>query len=60
MDNAGENQALERRMKSSDWKLDVEIEYTARATPQQNSLVELKFATIARRSRAVMNDANIP
>jgi hypothetical protein len=60
MDNAGENQALERRMKSSDWKLDVEIEYTARATPQQNSLAELKFATIARRSRAVLNDANIP
>lgn len=60
MDNAGENKALKEWIKSSDWKLDVQIEYTARSTPQQNSLAEMKFASIARRSRAVMNDANIP
>ena len=38
MDNAGENKALHDRMTSAEWKLTVQIEYTARDTPQQNSL----------------------
>jgi hypothetical protein len=33
MDNAGKNKALEQRMKWSDWKLNVQVEYTAWATP---------------------------
>ena len=41
MDNAGENIALEKRLKSEAWKIPVEIEYTARDTPQQNSLAEV-------------------
>eukprot|EP00957_Ditylum_brightwellii_P083473 6345666-Ditylum_brightwellii.AAC.1 len=45
-DNAGENKALEKRCASADWKLGIEFEYTARDTPQQNSLVEVGFATI--------------
>ena len=60
MDNAGENKLLEQRMKSADWKLNPDIEYTARGTPQQNHLVEVGFATIANRGRAMMIAANIP
>ena len=37
-DNAGENNKLEQRLKSNDWKMgDIKFEYTARATPQQNA-----------------------
>ena len=43
MDNAGENIALEKRLKSESWKNQVEIEYTARDTPQQDSLADLRF-----------------
>eukprot|EP00957_Ditylum_brightwellii_P038657 2922379-Ditylum_brightwellii.AAC.1 len=37
-DNAGENKTLEKRSQSSDWKMNIQFEYTARATPQQNHL----------------------
>ena len=37
MDNAGENKKLQQRLESSDWKLNVAVEYTARATPQHNA-----------------------
>ena len=47
MDNAGENIALEKRLKSESWKNPVEIEYTARDTPQQNSLAEVAFYALA-------------
>ena len=43
MDNAGENKKLASRLQSGDWKIPVEIEYTARETPQQNSPVEVSF-----------------
>jgi hypothetical protein len=36
-DNAGENKLLEQRANSVSWKLNLEFEYTARNTPQQNS-----------------------
>ena len=39
--NAGENIALEKRLKSSDWKSDIVFEYTGRDTPQRNSLAEV-------------------
>jgi len=45
MDNAGENKELAKQMKSKDWKFATAIEFTARDTPQQNSLVETAFAT---------------
>ena len=35
------------------------FEYTARDTPQQNSLVEVGFTTIGNRRRAMMIAANI-
>lgn len=46
MDNAGKNTALEKRLKSKDWKLHPKIEYTARATPQHNHRVEVGLATL--------------
>jgi len=60
MDNAGENKTLENRMKSSDWKLGVKVEYTAARTPQQNSLAEVGFHTISNRMRAMMKAAHFP
>ena len=60
-DNAGENNTLEKRLKSSDWKMgDIQFEYTSRNTPQQNSRVEKGFETIVNRGRAMMVAANIP
>ena len=59
-DNAGENKKLKERLKSADWKLSVDFEWTARATPQQNSLAEVGFTTIGNRGRAMMIAANIP
>lgn len=47
MDNAGENKLLDKCLHSKDWKLNIVVEYTARATPQQNSLAEVGFAAIA-------------
>jgi len=60
LDNAGENKALKRRCQSKDWKLNLQFEFTARDTPQQNSRAEVGFATIANRGRALMVAANIP
>jgi hypothetical protein len=59
-DNAGENRALEKRLKSSEWRAQIDFEYTGRDTPQRNSLAEVSFHTLASRGRAIMNDANIP
>jgi hypothetical protein len=38
--NAGENIALEKRLKTLDWKSDIVFEYTGRDTSQRNSLVK--------------------
>lgn len=59
-DNAGKSKKLESTSKEKEWQLPVNFEYTARATPQQNSIVEKKFDTIASRARSTMNGANIP
>ena len=60
MDNAGEYIALEKRLKSESWKNPVEIEYTARDTPQQNSTVEVAFYALANKARAAMHHATLP
>jgi hypothetical protein len=60
MDNAGENVLLKQRCESKDWKFNIKCEFTARDTPQQNSLAEVGFATCANRGRAMMARANIP
>ena len=59
-DNAGENKSLQARSDTSDWKLGLTFEFTARDTPQQNSLAEVGFATLANRGRAMMHRANVP
>jgi hypothetical protein len=59
MDNAGKNKKLKERCVSKDWKLKLEFEFTARDTPQQNSLAEVGFATLANRGRALMHRANL-
>ncbi|KAL7579260.1 hypothetical protein ACA910_011419 [Epithemia clementina (nom. ined.)] len=60
MDNAGENKKLEERMKSKDWKLNIEVEYTAARTPQQDWPAEVGFYTLMNRARALMAKANLP
>jgi hypothetical protein len=55
MDNAGENLVLASEVR----KLCIEVEFTAPNTPQHNGVVERAIATIASRSRAMMNGANI-
>jgi hypothetical protein len=59
-DNAGENKWWETRSLSADWKLPVAFEYTAARTRQQNSKVEVGFAVIANRGRALMAAASVP
>ena len=60
MDNAGENKTLQKRCQSADWKLNFKFEYTVRATPQKNSLVDTSLATISNKGRACMYNANVP
>ena len=60
LDNAGENKALQERAESAAWKLDINWEYTARDTPQQNSLAEVAFTIIAAQGCAMMIAAHIP
>ena len=60
LDNAGENKTLQKRSDSVKWQLGIKYEFTARDTPQQNSLAEVGFATLANRGRAMMHYANIP
>jgi hypothetical protein len=60
LDNAGENKKLQKRCDSKDWKLNLKFEFTARDTPQQNSLAEVSIATVANRGRALMIRANVP
>ena len=55
MDNAGENKLFQQNIEGKDWKLPITTEYTARDTPQQNSIAEVGFATIANRGRSMMH-----
>lgn len=59
-DNAGENKKLKKRCKSADWKLDTEFEFTAKETPQQNSIAETGFTHLAAMSRSMLNAARVP
>ena len=59
-DNTGENKLLETKSNGESYNLGLVFEYTARGTPQQNHLAELKLASIANRGRAMMNRAHIP
>jgi hypothetical protein len=45
-DGAGENHSLEDTLHSSQWKIPIAFEYTARNTPQQNHLAEIGIYVI--------------
>ena len=62
MDNAGENTALAKGMLSKDWPAlaKIKVEFTARDTPQQNSIAERGLASMTDRGRAMIIAANVP
>jgi len=60
IDNAGENRKLQARCESSNWKLEITYEYTARDTPQQDSLVKVAIANVNKQLNALMARANVP
>ena len=59
-DNAKENKDFESKVNGKHWKLNVNFEYTGRATPQRNSLAETSIATIHAKARAAMIAAKVP
>ena len=60
LDNSGENKKLQERADSAAWKLGITWEFTARDTPQQNSMAEVGFAAIAAQRRDMMAAAYVP
>ena len=60
LDNAGENLALQNRCNSATWQLGIKFEFTARDTPQQNSLEEVGIFTLANCVWAMMHYAHVP
>jgi transposase InsO family protein len=56
-DNAPENKQLEAMIKRE--KLGIRFEYTAPATPQQNGVVERRFATLFGRVRTMNTAAGL-
>jgi hypothetical protein len=60
-DNAGENKVLERTLKTAQWRMtNVEMEYTARDTPQQNSIAELGIWHTVLKAKTLMRATNVP
>ena len=53
-DNAGENVKLVKTAKGKNWKLEFEVEYTARKTPQQNLHAETLFMIFVAQARCTM------
>ena len=61
MDNGGENIKLAKMCQAAVGDIGVvKVEFTARNTPQQNAPVEVGFATLGSRAKAIMNRAGIP
>jgi hypothetical protein len=60
LDNAGENKKLQKISDSKDYQMNIQFEFTARNTPQQNHLSELGFTVLINRARAMLHRANIP
>jgi hypothetical protein len=58
--NAGENIKFVKTAKRKNWKLEFEVKYTARKTPQQNSHVETLFTIIMAQARCMMIAGRIP
>ena len=60
LDGAGENVSLRDAANGEKWQLGLKFEFTPRDTPQQNHLVELGFASVGNKGRAMMIRANVP
>jgi hypothetical protein len=56
-DNLGENHALKQEIKKKGFNL--QFEFTAPGTPQENGKVERAFATLWGRTRAMLNQAKL-
>ena len=54
-DNAGENRKLKEILDLEGFN--IKFEFTAPYTPQQNGVVEIEFATLYERVRAMLNGA---
>jgi hypothetical protein len=60
-DNASENIKLEEALHGHLWKLtDIDMEYTARDSPQQNSIAELGIFHTVLKAKTMMRAANVP
>ena len=57
LDNSGENRSLQRECDKQN--LGVIFEFTAPATPQENSVVERNIPTLLGRARAMMIQARL-
>ena len=60
MDNAGENKKLAKMMNGQQWKLDIEPEFTARDTPQENHLAEISITKANQGAVTLLHRANVP
>jgi hypothetical protein len=47
-------------VQGKDWKIVFKAEFTARKTPQQNSIAEMAFAFITAQAQSMMNAAQLP
>ena len=58
LDNSGENRSLQQQ--TTKLFMNLQYEYTAPGTPQQNGRVERKFAILYEYMRSFLNTANVP
>jgi transposase InsO family protein len=58
-DNAGENKAFQATL-NEDMPYEIQFEFTAPYTPQQNGRIERKFATLYGKIRALTTAAQLP
>ena len=58
-DNSGENRTFQEDVKRF-ITYQIKFEFTAPNTPQQNGMIERKFATLYGKIRAIMNTARLP
>lgn len=57
-DNSGENNAFEKALHLSEFR--IQFEYTAPYTPEQNGITERSFQTLFNKTRATLNKAFLP
>jgi hypothetical protein len=60
LDNGRDNVKLEKRAGSKDWQLDINFEYTAWDTLQQNHLAEIGLTVVANQAQVLVVWANVP